>query len=175
MIKCIALSIFFAFLFLPSYANASCTGSPNCTVKSGGGGNFTTIQACATAMANGDTCTVFAGTYAEHVTVTAGGVGAYKTLNVNASDVVNVLDFTINSHVKIVGFHITNPSSPNSSPCVSVVANSTDFFITSNTMTACQQFVAYANNANTTHGFIQGNTMSYTSSTSSVPNVGRGM
>ena len=30
----------------------------NYTVKAAGGGNYTTIQACATAMAAGDTCTV---------------------------------------------------------------------------------------------------------------------
>src|SRR5437762_3354460 len=82
-------------------ALAQCTGSPNCTVKAAGGGGYTTIQACATAMANGDTCTVFVGTYNEHVTVTSGGVAAYKTLTVNGTDVVNVLDFTISSHVKI--------------------------------------------------------------------------
>src|SRR5579864_2563699 len=75
----------------------------NLTVKSGGGGNYTTIQACATAMAAGDTCTVFAGTYAENVTVTAGGVSNYKTINVNGADVVTVQSFTLNSHTKLIG------------------------------------------------------------------------
>jgi hypothetical protein len=153
----------------------------NYTVKAGGGGNYTTIQACANAMAAGDTCTVFAGTYNENVTVSAGGVGAYKTLTVNSSDVVSVFSFTINSHVKIVGnctapagtgtcgFNIQHPSSPSTNPCVSVVANSTDFYITNNVMYACAQFVKEASNANTTHGFIQGNTMSWSYTTSSAP------
>ena len=34
------------------------------TVKAGGGGNFTTISACANAAGAGDTCTVFAGSTA---------------------------------------------------------------------------------------------------------------
>jgi hypothetical protein len=34
-------------------------------VKAGGGGNYTTIQACANAMSSGDTCVVYAGTYTE--------------------------------------------------------------------------------------------------------------
>src|SRR6266849_6431700 len=84
-------------------ALAVSAGAVNYTVKSGGGGNYSTIQACATAMSAGDTCTVYAGTYNEHVTVTAGTAGNYKTLTVNGSDVVYVLSFTINSHVKLIG------------------------------------------------------------------------
>ena len=41
-------------LFLAVAVNAA-----TYTVKSGGGGNYTTIQACATAMAPGDTCVVW--------------------------------------------------------------------------------------------------------------------
>src|SRR5579884_4273163 len=80
-------------------AGASTTGT-NYTGKAGGGGNFTTIPACATAMAAGDTCTVFAGTYNENVTVPAGAAGSYKTLTVNGNDVVIVHGFTLNSHTK---------------------------------------------------------------------------
>jgi hypothetical protein len=60
-------------LFLAAITIGLVVSSANATtyaVKAGGGGNFTTIQACATAMAAGDTCTVFAGTYNENVTVT---------------------------------------------------------------------------------------------------------
>ena len=42
------------------------------------------------AMSAGDTCTVYAGTYHENVTVPAGTAGNYKTITVNGSDVVNV-------------------------------------------------------------------------------------
>ena len=62
----------------------------NYTVKSGGGGNYSTIQSCASAMSPGDTCTVYAGTYNENVTVSAGTAGNYKTVTVNGSDVVSV-------------------------------------------------------------------------------------
>src|SRR5215831_14790099 len=84
-------------------ALAPLAAAVNKTVKAGGGGDFTTIQACATAISAGDTCTVFAGTYNETVTVGAGTVGNYKTITVNGSDVVYVLGFTINSHDKIIG------------------------------------------------------------------------
>jgi hypothetical protein len=107
------------------------------TVKAGGGGNFTTIQACATAMAAGDTCTVFAGTYNEVVTLSAGTVGNYKTMNVNTGDTVNVFGFVMASHTKITGFTITRPASPGANLCVSIPTGITDAFVTGNTMTQC--------------------------------------
>src|ERR1019366_1182658 len=58
----------------------------NYRVKQDGTGDFTTIQACANVAQAGDTCTVYSGTYAENVTVSAGTAGAYKTINVNGSD-----------------------------------------------------------------------------------------
>jgi hypothetical protein len=146
----------------------------NYTVKSGSGGNYTTIQACATAMSAGDTCTVYAGTYNEHVTLSAGTTGNYKTLTVNPGDTVNVLDFRQNSHTKINGFTITNPSSPHSADCVTLSSNATDFFITNNTITACGSHAMIfepQTGSNVNHGFIQGNTLSYSCSTSSAPNV----
>lgn len=142
----------------------------NHTVKAGGGGNFSTIQACATAMGAGDTCTVYAGTYNENVTVSSGSAGNYKTMTVNASDLVYVYSFTIGSHVRLSGFHLQNPSSPSSGSCVSVSSSSTDFFITNNTMYACGSFITESNTVNS-FGYIQGNTMSYSCSTSSSPNV----
>lgn len=124
------------------------------TVKSGGGGSFTTIQACSNAMAAGDTCTVFAGTYNENVTVTAGTVGNYKTFNVNGSDIVTVQAFTLASHTMLIGncltptltgggatpgtcgFTITRPSSPGAQACVAGGAI-TDVYVTNNAMTQC--------------------------------------
>src|SRR5258708_21839052 len=112
----------------------------NLTVKSGGGGNFATIQACATAMSPGDTCTVYAGTYNENVTVPAGTAGNYKTITVNGSDVVTVNGFTLNSHTKLIGnctapaaarscgFTITTPSAPKSGACVGWTSSITDFY-----------------------------------------------
>src|SRR5208283_1094044 len=122
------------------------------TVKAGGGGNYTTIQSCASAMANGDTCTVYAGTYNEHVSLSAGGVGAYKTLQVNGADVVYVYDFTISSHNKIIGFHIQNPSSPSTNDCIGIANAATDIYIASNNFYACGY-----------HAMISGSSAAYTS------------
>jgi hypothetical protein len=167
-------------IVLVGLCEAQCTGSPNCTVKQGGGGGYTTIQACATAMANGDTCTVFAATYNENVTFSAGGVGSYKTIKVNGSDLVQITGtVTVNSHTKLLGncpaltgsittltcgFFITNPSSPTST-CVSIPSGSTDFFIVSNVMYACGGLNEGTGSASS-HGFIQGNTISYPYTTS---------
>src|SRR6185437_3103526 len=52
------------FILATAFAHAA-----SYTVKAGGGGNYTTIQACANAMSPGDTCTVYAGTYNENVNV----------------------------------------------------------------------------------------------------------
>jgi hypothetical protein len=151
-------------------------GAANYTVTPSGGGNYTTMQACADAMSAGDTCTVYAGTYNENVTVAAGSPNLYKTFTVNPSDTVYVQSFTINSHVKIDGFHIQNPSSPNSTACISVAGGSTDYYVTNNNMYACAGGIIEAGSGhNTTHGFIQGNTISYMCSTPTAPNVCRAM
>jgi len=150
----------------------------NLTVKSGGGGNFTTIQACATAMSPGDTCVVYAGTYNENVTIPAGIAGNYKTITVNGTDVVQVKGFTLGSHTKLVGncptlqgtvttatcgFFITNPSSPNTA-CVSMGNSTTDVYIRLNTMYACGGIgPGWPNNVS--YIYIQGNTGSYPNST----------
>ena len=88
-------------------------------------------------MAPGDTCAVFAGTYNEVVTIPAGAAGLYKTLQVNNGDTVNVFGFVVNSHTKVIGFKITNPSSPSSAACIAVAGNATDWFVTNNVMYAC--------------------------------------
>ena len=150
----------------------------NLTVKSGGGGNYTTIQACATAMSPGDTCTVYAGTYNETPSITAGTVGHYKTITVNGSDVVSVLGFTLNSHTQLVGncpakagtvttatcgFFISNTSSPTSA-CVNLPNNTTDVYIRANVMYACGS-IGPGWPTQTSYIYIQGNTVSYTNST----------
>jgi parallel beta-helix repeat protein len=159
------------------------------TVKAGGGGNYSTIQACATAMSAGDTCTVFAGTYNERVTLSAGSAGNYKTITVNGSDVVTVQGFSIASYSKIIGncpalqgtvttatcgFFITNPSSPSTS-CFSW-GSSTDFYIVGNVAYACGTWGGNATeSSHPTHGFIQGNTYSYPGGTVASPNAGPGI
>src|SRR5258708_11298855 len=148
------------------------------TVKAGGGGDFTTIQSCVNASAAGDTCTVFSGTYSETVTVSAGTVGNYKTINVNSGDTVTIDgSVKLNSHTKVVGFHISKVSSPRSAPCVSITGNATDWYITNNVMQSCGDAIINEPRdfAGTSFGYIQGNKLSYGCSTPSSPNTCTGM
>ena len=76
----------------------------NYTVKSNGSGDYTSNSSLRQLlMSSGDTCTVYAGTYDETVTVPAGTAGNYNTITVNGSDIVSVLGFTLNSHTKLIG------------------------------------------------------------------------
>lgn len=167
--------LIWVLLLLPISTLAQCIGSPNCTVKAAGGGGYTTIQACASAMAAGDTCTVFSGTYSESPTVPAGAVGNYKTITVNGTDVVSVLGFTLNSHTKLIGncptlqgtiltatcgFFISKPASPNSAACVFLPNGSSDVYIRKNVAYACGSGAQIVG-TNVNHIFIQGNTLSY--------------
>jgi hypothetical protein len=138
------------------------------------GGDYTTIQSCASAMAAGDTCTVYAGTYNEVVTLTAGTAGNYKTLNVNTGDTVNVYGFVMASHTKVSGFTITNPSNPAANLCVSIPTSTTDAYVTNNTMFSCgagTYMIATSENATgATYIYITGNRMSFGCGTSAAPN-----
>ena len=62
----------------------------NYAVKSGGGGNFTTTQACANVAVAGDTCTVYAGSYAGWTQTVSGSAGSRITFTVNPGDTVNI-------------------------------------------------------------------------------------
>ena len=180
---------FFVVLILVASAFAT-----NYTVKASGG-SFTTMAACATQMStNGtgvsDTCTVFAGTYPEHVTIPAGSAGNYKIFTVNGSDIVSVLGFTLGSHTKVIGncpvsssgavvttatcgFFVSNTSSP-STGCASLSNGVTDVYIRSNVFYACGTIGApYP--ASTSYIYIQGNTVAYTNSTTgTVPTTCQG-
>src|ERR1700721_2060035 len=89
-------------IFLSAISAAAATTGTNYTVKAGGGGNYTTIQACASAMSAGDTCTVYAGTYNESPSIPAGTSGNYKTITVNGTDVVTAQESTIHSQPKFM-------------------------------------------------------------------------
>jgi hypothetical protein len=93
------------------------------SVKISGGGNFTTIQACANAAKAGDTCVVYAGTYNEYVTLpTSGSAGSPITFQVNPGDAVSMQGFNIGTRSYITiggaaagtGFEVTNNYSTNS-------------------------------------------------------------
>jgi hypothetical protein len=156
----------------------------NYTVKPSGG-NYSTIQACATAMSAGDTCTVYAGNYTESPTVPAGTPGNYKTITVNGSDVVNVSGgFTLNSHTKLIGnctvpaasgtcgFSVSQPSQ--SGGCVAAPDGSTDFYITNNVFFQCglgnDVEISFQGTNGVSYVYIQGNTFSYGCGTASAPN-----
>lgn len=77
------------------------------TVRPGSGGNFTTIQACANVAQPGDTCTVFDGTYDEHVVTKASGT-TNNYISFKASGKVVMRGFDIVHHfISIEGFEIT--------------------------------------------------------------------
>ena len=73
-------------------------GATTYTVKAGGGGDFTTIQACGREAEAGDTCVVFAGTYDETPSLKNSGTsGNPITFLVNSGDCVKVNGFNLNS------------------------------------------------------------------------------
>lgn len=68
------------------------------SVKPGGGGDYTTIQACANAAEAGDTCLVYAGTYNETPELkNSGSSGRPITFAVNPGDCVTVTGFNLRS------------------------------------------------------------------------------
>ncbi len=65
-------------------------------VKPSGGGEYTTIQACANAAEAGDTCVVYAGTYNETPSLkNSGSPGSPITFAVNSGDCVKVAGFDL--------------------------------------------------------------------------------
>lgn len=147
------------------------------TVKTSGG-DYSTIQACATAMAAGDTCTVYAGTYNENVTVPAGTAGAFKTMNVNGSDLVYAYSFTMGSYTKVIGFHIQRPGSPNSRQCIDIADGVTNVYITNNVMQQCGNdgaIIWTGNGTGASYVYIQGNTLLWGCGTPASPDACNGM
>ena len=175
---------FLLLLALLSFLLVTPASATNYTVKAAGGGTYTTMQACATAMSSsgGDTCTVYAGTYAEVVNLRTGTTGNYNVFTVNPGDTVNVLGFNAASHNKINGFMISNSASPFGQACVKLPAVITDVYITNNTMSYCGQggtgsdagLIAGTANSGadtTSFIFISGNTMFHGCSAAGVDGV----
>ncbi len=81
------------------------------TVKAGGSGNFTTIQACANVAVAGDTCQIYSGTYNEVVTLPASGTsGSPITFVNNGTALVTGFAITNQQYVTIQGLSLGNHS-----------------------------------------------------------------
>ncbi len=131
------LIVVFVGLLLPCVLQAT-----TYTVKAGGGGNYTTIQACANATVAGDTCTVYAGTYNEVVTLSHSGTGTGDvctsciTFRVNPGDTVGLYGFTVAAnYVVIQGFTITDPSLSHANAGIYFTGSSTGVHILNNVIT----------------------------------------
>lgn len=128
------------------------------TVKAGGGGDYTTIQACANVAVAGDTCAVYAGTYSETVTPAhSGSSGAPITFSVNPGDCVTVTGWNLGSRSYIT------IGTPGTSACTRGGATFSGFEITgANIAFTAISHVIIQNNYihNTTNRCIQGPTVS---------------
>jgi len=96
------------------------SGPHTYTVKKDGTGNFTTIQACSNAAVAGDTCVVYAGTYAGWNQTTSGSAGSPITFQKNPGDTVVINSgitlgsasyITIGGILASQGFEITGVTS----------------------------------------------------------------
>jgi hypothetical protein len=101
-------SLCLLLLLMPSMALAT-----NFTVKPSGG-NFTTLQQCADAVVAGDTCTVFAGTYAgwtQQTGPTHSGLSSARiTFTVNPGDTVTLtstVSLTNTQFITVNGFRLS--------------------------------------------------------------------
>ncbi len=98
--------ILLTLVLLSSRAEAA-----NYTVKAGGGGNYTTISACANAAGAGDTCLVFAGSYGGWTQSANGSAGKPITFQANAGDSVSItsgISISSRSYITIQGFKFTS-------------------------------------------------------------------
>src|SRR5687767_12758230 len=82
-------------LFLGSFFFVFPAEAAILTVKHDGTGNYSTIQACATAARAGDTCLVNAGVYNEYVKPAAGGTSDSARITFKAQGVVTMQGFDI--------------------------------------------------------------------------------
>jgi hypothetical protein len=157
-------------------------------VKAGGGGNYTTIQACGNSAVAGDTCTVFAGTYNEAPNLSTSGTGSNGvctnciTFTVNPGDAVTTQPWNVAaSYVIIQGFTITDPSFTHGTAGILIHAGYSGVQILTNTLTE----VGAANPGQINSGYscvqsesggihyttIKGNTISWCSALASQMNV----
>ena len=76
-------------------------------VKAGGGGNYTTIQACSNSAVAGDTCDVYAGSYGGWTQSANGSAGNPITFQAHSGDIVTLtsgVTLSSRSYIRITGF-----------------------------------------------------------------------
>ena len=99
------------------------------TVKAGGGGNYTTISACAAVAVAGDTCQIFAGTYAGWTQSADGSGGNPITFIANTGDTVTIsssIDLSGRSYIRISGLHLTATIGANGTTAHNQIDHNTD-------------------------------------------------
>ena len=114
------------------------------TVKAGGGGDFTSISACASSAVAGDTCTVFAGSYSGWTQSNSGTPGNPITFQANGTtlttcaltscsgpngDAVTItsgIDVSGRQYIQIIGFSIQGTISFNTSSNHNTVTHNHD-------------------------------------------------
>jgi hypothetical protein len=148
------LAVFVLLLALPAHAATY-------AVRAGGGGDFTTIQACLSAAVAGDTCEVYAGTYGAVTSVRA-GTGNDATgrivIRSHAGDRPIVASFSItHSYITVSGFEVTNTSGIGISVYYGVGVIVEDNYVHTEYGT-CIQFGSNASNV-PTHYVIRNNTV----------------
>jgi hypothetical protein len=137
------------------------------TVKAGGGGNYTTISACAAAAVAGDSCIVYAGSYGGWTQSTSGSAGKPITFTVNSGDAVTITSgVTISSRSYITISHFAFSR-------VGVVGNGTTAHnvIDHNTFTNATAFdIPDGLGSNGSDNVFSNNSISYTS-TADIPSI----
>ena len=123
-------SLLFSVILLAWLAGGTRMEAATYTVKAGGGGNYSTIQACANVALAGDTCLVYAGTYGETVSLpSSGSSGSPIVFAVNPGDCVTVSGWKIGARSYIT------IGTPGSTMCTNGGFTYSGFEITGGTIT----------------------------------------
>jgi hypothetical protein len=140
----------------------------NYTVKSGGGGNYTTIQACANVAVAGDTCTIYAGSYAGWTQPASGSSTVPITFTANTGDTVNVTGtaaISSRSYITISSLNFTSTSAA----AVTGNGSSSHNIITHNTSVDTLFYINYGLGSGGSDNYIGYNVVDLTGHTDNSP------
>jgi hypothetical protein len=155
------MKIFLYILFLAVSVDAA-----TYTVNAGGGGNYTTIQACANVAVAGDTCSIYPGTYDERVTPAhSGSAGKPITFQAASSIKPTVRGWTLTNlaYIALIGLEITN-NGMSTDGAASILVAGTDHVRIVNNYIHDTSFVAIRSaggpsDAKATYLYVGGNTI----------------